>query len=167
MLGRLLTGGGMMRAGLGMMRTGLKMRSDLKRKAVSDRIHSVRLKTRGTTGLNNPKLYSKYTLAGQKRRAVAAAKMKAIRNAPKIAAQQRAIQAYQAHRVARHNKIRNITRIGFQGAGPALSKQHKHTRLNRQLLAQALKTARRGPHQSPMFGYRKGTTIPRTVNLTR
>lgn len=146
------------RAGLSMVRKGLSMQrgggpsGDPVRRAGI--INKVRVQTRGATGANNSRLFSKTTAAGLQRRKMAAMQMKAKRSSLNPAAFRQFQQSNQATKVralqAARSKtivknVKSVTRSIHSGS--ELSKKTQTGRFSRHLLAQHLKAARKGPTQ--------------------
>lgn len=172
MLARLLGGSAITAIGVGMMRRGSQMRARARtaplRAATTRRagiISKVRTKTRGIAGESNPKLFSKTTLVGQKRRAMAAQSIKA-RRAGLPAGQTRASVASAvsaANRARTKTIVGNVKRTTYAIMPKMnLSKKTPAGRFTRYQTAQFMKTARKGPAQWGNTGGTYHLRKPRT-----
>lgn len=162
MLGRLLSGAGMMKGGQMMIRSGLsrmKSRANAPAAAASSRragiIQSVREKTRGLKGANDKALYSKVTGTGQKRRAAAAMAMRVRRGYVNAAPAIRAAQKARSQAIVKN--VKGVTRsivpaAWIQKHGKNATSDKKSRQLNRQHLASFLRQARQAPTQG--YGHR-------------
>lgn len=145
MLKGLLSGAGMMRIGVGMMRRGQKMRAahkaapalaaGIKRAGI---ISKVQTKTRGVQGASNPRLFSKHTLTGQKRRMSAAALMRGRRAGLPAGMTHQSMRAAHVKKII--SGVRTKTRMGL--ASNQLSKASPGGYNTRAMLARTIKAAR-------------------------
>lgn len=155
MLGRLLSGAGMMKGGQMMIRSGLarmKSRANAPAAAASSRragiIQGVREKTRGLIGAKSKSLFNKTSGAGQKRRNAAALAMRVKRGygAPAI----RAAQKARSQAIVKN--VKGVTRSIVPAS--AIKKHPLNPNVNRTVLAGFLREARKAPTQG--YGQRPG-----------
>lgn len=167
MLGRLITGAGIMRAGYGMMRKGADLKSaksaaaQARTKAIID---SVRTKTRGYDHKKTAAMFSRHTNAGRNRRNQAAALIRAKRaglpSGQTHASYAASLQAKNAaaSRTRSAQIVRNVKGV-TRSIVPAhwLNKKSASGKINRTALAGFLKDARRAPTRG--YGNRANETF--------
>lgn len=162
MLGRLLTGVGMMRAGQLLVRRGQAMRQKIreapalaaKQHADAEKVRrkalimGVREKTRGLANVKRNDLFSKRTGSGRARRSAAAQAMLARRAGLQPGQTFRGLQQARSRQIVKN--VKSVTR----SIHPAnqLSKKTPSGRYTRQMLAQHLRDARKAPTQWGLNG---------------